>query len=120
MSTDNACSNLLEYIDGSIAAISIGALLLGFGWKNSIASKKMPSVDDKTIRMHLHASRDTSVGMFSSLDSVVDSDESIPLVKMCGITTVHDAVLAAEADAKFIGVILWPNSKRSESLNVAR
>jgi phosphoribosylanthranilate isomerase len=58
--------------------------------------------------------------MVSSLDLAVDSDESVPLVKMCGITTVHDAVLAAKAGAKFIGMILWPKSKRSVSLNVAK
>lgn len=92
----------------------------GFGWKKSKASKKISSVNDKTICMHLHAGRDSSIGMFSSLDSAVDSDESVPLVKMCGITTVHDAVLAAEAGAKFIGMILWPKSKRSVSVNVAK
>ena len=39
---------------------------------------------------------------------------------MCGITTVHDAVLAAKVGAKFIGMILWPKSKRLVSLNVAK
>jgi hypothetical protein len=58
--------------------------------------------------------------MVSSLDLAVDSNESVPLVKMCGITTVHDAVLAAKAGAKFIVMILWPKSKRSVSLNVAK
>lgn len=91
----------------------------GFGWKRSKTSK-ISTVNDKTICMHLHAGRDSSIGMFSSLDSAVDSDESVPLVKMCGITTVHDAVLATEAGAKFIGMILWPKSKRSVSLNVAK
>lgn len=92
----------------------------GFGGKKSKTSKKISSVNDKTICMHLRAGRDSSLGMVPSPDSVVDSDESVPLVKMCGITTVHDAVLAAEAGAKFIGMILWPKSKRSVSLNVAK
>nr|ABK27046.1 unknown [Picea sitchensis] len=92
----------------------------GFGRKKSKTSKKISSVNDKTICMHLHAGRDSSIGMVSSLDLAVDSDESVPLVKMCGITTVHDAVLAAKAGAKFIGMILWPKSKRSVSLNVAK
>ncbi|CAK9173545.1 unnamed protein product [Ilex paraguariensis] len=49
-----------------------------------------------------------------------DNEESRPLVKMCGITTARDAGRAAEAGANFIGMILWPNAKRSVSLAVAK
>ncbi|CAM6100321.1 unnamed protein product [Calypogeia fissa] len=44
-----------------------------------------------------------------------------PLVKMCGITTPEDASLAAQAGAWYVGMIMWPHSKRSvKSMSLAR
>ena len=43
------------------------------------------------------------------------SDEASmkPIVKVCGITTVRDCESACEHGANFVGMILWPKSKRS-------
>ena len=39
---------------------------------------------------------------------------------MCGVTSARDAELAVSAGAHLIGMILWPNSKRSVSLSTAK
>ncbi|KAJ7554398.1 hypothetical protein O6H91_06G138600 [Diphasiastrum complanatum] len=44
----------------------------------------------------------------------------LPIVKICGITNPNDAAIAAEAGATYIGMILYPKSKRSVSLHVAK
>ncbi|CAN6169890.1 unnamed protein product [Urochloa humidicola] len=43
-----------------------------------------------------------------------------PVVKMCGITSARDAAMAVQVGAKLIGMILWPNSKRSVPLSEAK
>jgi phosphoribosylanthranilate isomerase len=42
------------------------------------------------------------------------------LVKICGVTRVHDAMLAAALGADFLGLNLFPRSPRSLSLGRAR
>ncbi|KAG9125981.1 bifunctional tryptophan synthase trp1 [Ceratobasidium sp. 392] len=43
-----------------------------------------------------------------------------PLVKICGVRSVQDAEVAAEAGADFVGVILVPKSKRCVDLDVVK
>ena len=57
------------------------------------------------------------VSMSSSLE---EAKRNELVVKMCGITCARDAEIAAKAGAKLIGMILWPNSKRSVPLSKAK
>eukprot|EP00199_Chlamydomonas_sp_CCMP681_P005505 CAMPEP_0119105080 /NCGR_PEP_ID=MMETSP1180-20130426/3136_1 /TAXON_ID=3052 ORGANISM="Chlamydomonas cf sp, Strain CCMP681" /NCGR_SAMPLE_ID=MMETSP1180 /ASSEMBLY_ACC=CAM_ASM_000741 /LENGTH=243 /DNA_ID=CAMNT_0007090037 /DNA_START=266 /DNA_END=997 /DNA_ORIENTATION=- len=41
------------------------------------------------------------------------------LLKICGVTSAEDALMAAEAGADLIGMIMWPKAKRSVSDAVA-
>lgn len=50
----------------------------------------------------------------------LQSEEARPLIKMCGITSPEDAAAAATAGANYVGMIVWPKSKRSVSVSLAR
>jgi phosphoribosylanthranilate isomerase len=41
-------------------------------------------------------------------------------VKICGITRLEDAQLAADLGASFVGVVLWPGSPRGTTLEFAQ
>ncbi|KAF3776550.1 N-(5'-phosphoribosyl)anthranilate isomerase 1 [Nymphaea thermarum] len=70
------------------------------------------------IRSHLQKrSKQTVAQHVGSGEENLDTNS--PLVKMCGITSARDAEIAAKAGANFIGMIIWPNSKRSVSIQVA-
>lgn len=45
---------------------------------------------------------------------------SAPLVKICGVTTLDDAIAVARAGADLIGLNFWPRSKRVVSVDRAR
>ncbi|KAK3142917.1 hypothetical protein QOZ80_4BG0354110 [Eleusine coracana subsp. coracana] len=54
------------------------------------------------------------------LSSSWEDTKTEPIVKMCGITSAKDAETVTKAGAKLIGMIFWPNSKRSVPLPEAK
>ncbi|KAH7434956.1 hypothetical protein KP509_06G042200 [Ceratopteris richardii] len=46
--------------------------------------------------------------------------EKPPTVKICGVTNVNDGLITAQAGATFVGMILWPNSKRSVHIHTTK
>ncbi|GJM99186.1 hypothetical protein PR202_ga16267 [Eleusine coracana subsp. coracana] len=71
------------------------------------------------VKMSCFAQQQTTATMPLS-SSWEDIKRTEPIVKMCGITSAKDAETAAKAGAKLIGMILWPNSKRSVPLSEAK
>ncbi|GAQ86031.1 phosphoribosylanthranilate isomerase [Klebsormidium nitens] len=46
------------------------------------------------------------------VDAVASEEQKKTLIKVCGVTCPEDAVVAAEAGADLIGMIMWSGSKR--------
>eukprot|EP00898_Chlorokybus_atmophyticus_P002062 jgi/Chlat1/2857/Chrsp194S03004 len=68
-------------------------------------------------RSFRRTSRATAAGG-GSVAALPQGARKVPKVKVCGITTPEDAKLAAGAGADFIGMIMWPGSKRYVSVDV--
>lgn len=47
-------------------------------------------------------------------------ESAVRYIKVCGVTNVEDAILAASSGANLIGMILWPKAKRSITPATAR
>ena len=62
------------------------------------------------MRRHLH----------TAIKGTSESLRHTPQVKICGITSVQDAKLAASAGANMLGMIMWQKAKRAISSSVAR
>ena len=62
----------------------------------------------------------TTVRVRPARGLVTTSAAKETLVKVCGVTSVADCQLAVDAGADFIGMILWPGSKRFVDLVAAK
>ncbi|KAL6604011.1 hypothetical protein ACP70R_044372 [Stipagrostis hirtigluma subsp. patula] len=93
---------------------------LGIALPLNNGCRRLPVVKrENSVKMPCLAQKQTTAPMPLS-SSLEDAKRSEPIVKMCGITSARDAEVAAKAGAKLIGMILWPNSKRSVQLSEAK
>ncbi|XP_062179177.1 N-(5'-phosphoribosyl)anthranilate isomerase 3, chloroplastic-like isoform X2 [Phragmites australis] len=84
---------------------------------NGGSNKGRPRLD--AVKMTCFANKQTTAAMPLS-SNLEEAKRNEPVVKMCGIASARDAETAANAGAKLIGMILWPNSKRSVPLSEAK
>lgn len=60
-----------------------------------------------------------SPGFACTALSKADGSQHKTLIKICGVVNKHDASLAAQAGADFVGMIMWPKARRSVSTATA-